>query len=50
MLLKVALAAKDHVPDFGPPLPDPAIFQKVTVCCVVTVKFGLFYVTELSLC
>lgn len=25
---KVAIGAKDEVPDFGPPLPDPAIFQK----------------------
>lgn len=25
---KVAVGAKDEVPDFGPPLPDPAIFQK----------------------
>lgn len=25
---KVAVAAKNQVPDFGPPLPDPAIFQK----------------------
>ena len=26
---KVALTAKDEVPDFSPPLPDPAVFQKV---------------------
>lgn len=25
---KVAVAAKDEVPKFGPALPDPAIFQK----------------------
>lgn len=25
---KVALTAKDEVPDFSPPLPDPAVFQK----------------------
>ena len=25
---KVAVTAKEPVPDFGPPLPDPAIFQK----------------------
>ena len=25
---KVAVTAMDEVPDFGPPLPDPAIFQK----------------------
>lgn len=25
---KVAVTAKNEVPNFGPPLPDPAIFQK----------------------
>lgn len=25
---KVAVTAKESVPDFGPPLPDPAVFQK----------------------
>ena len=25
---KVAVGAKDEVPDFSPPIPDPAIFQK----------------------
>ena len=25
---KVAITAKDSVPQFGPPLPDPAVFQK----------------------
>ncbi len=25
---KVAVTAKDDVPQFGPPLPDPAVFQK----------------------
>ena len=27
---KVAITAKDEVPNFGPPLPDPAVFQKGT--------------------
>ena len=25
---KVAVTAKESVPDFGPPLPDPAVFRK----------------------
>lgn len=34
-LYKVSVTARDDVPFFGPPLPDPAIFRKVSThgCC-----------------
>ncbi|NXJ15019.1 RPGP1 protein, partial [Odontophorus gujanensis] len=31
-LYKVSVTARDDVPFFGPPLPDPAVFRKVSAC------------------
>ena len=41
---QVAVTAKDHVPEFGPPLPDPAVFQKVCIQPHVIACIQLFTV------
>lgn len=45
------MTAKDHVPEFGPPLPDPAVFQKVgiTYCCdIAYIQLFTVYVRNSS--